>query len=171
MQYVVLLRGVNVGRNRRLVMADLREQLAAHGFDNVRTHGQSGNVVLETTKRPRTLERELAALLGVDVLVRSAEELAGVVERDPLGKAGDNGSRHLVTFLGRAPTRSFAGELAVLADGGELVAVHGREVYTWHPHGLHASKLAKRLAAPQDEAATARNWNTVTKLLALIEAD
>lgn len=170
-RYAVLLRGVNVGRNRRLAMAELRETLEEHGFDGVGTHGQSGNIALNATKRAPALERELTGLLGVDVIVRSAKELAGVVDRDPLGKAADNGSQHLVTFLGRAPTRALSSELASLAEDGELVAVHGREVYSWHPNGQHASKLAKRLGGPLDGGATARNWNTVTKLLTLVQAD
>jgi uncharacterized protein (DUF1697 family) len=117
------------------------------------------------------LERELKKQLGVEVVVRTAKELAGVVQSDPLGKAGDNGSRHLVTFFAHAPGAKLAGELATLANSSELVAVRGREAFSWHPTGLHDSKLAKRLAAAGDVVATARNWNTVTKLLALVEAD
>jgi uncharacterized protein (DUF1697 family) len=162
---------VNVGRNRRIAMADLRAQLAEHGFVGVRTHGQSGNVVLDSPKRAPAVERELTELLGTQVVVRTVKELAGAVAADPLGKASDNGSRHLVTFFGRAPSKKLAGELQGLAAGGELLAVRGREAFSWHPAGLHDSKLAKRLAGAGDVAATARNWNTVTKLLALAQAD
>jgi uncharacterized protein (DUF1697 family) len=169
-RYAVLLRGVNVGTNQ-LAMGELCDRLAAEGFSGVRTHGRSGNVILETTSRAPALERELGGLLGVGVVVRSANELSAVVARDPLGKAADYGSRHLVTFFRRAPARGLEAELAALARDGELVAVHGREVYSWHPHGQHDSRLAQRLARPHDQPATARNWNTVTKLLSLLEAD
>ncbi len=83
----MLLRGVNLGSNRRLSMADLRALLASLGYDDVRTHLQSGNIVLTTGKKPaslkRELEREIAAALGLetDVLVRTRDELADVIRR------------------------------------------------------------------------------------------
>jgi uncharacterized protein (DUF1697 family) len=166
---IALLRGVNVGRNRRISMADLRKTLADGGFGEARTLGQSGNVVFTSRKRPATLERELTDLLGVPVVVRTAEELAAVVDHDPLGSVAGNGSRYLVTFLSRKLTAREARELAAVVVPPERVAVHGREVYSWHPGGLYASPLAKALAASRDVVATGRNWNTVVKLLALAQ--
>ncbi len=114
-------------------MAELRATLEEHGYQSVRTHGQSGNVVLETAKRATAVAAELAELLGTAVVVRSTRELAAVVARDPLGKAAESGSRHLVTFLDRPLSAVRARELAALAAGGEEIAVHGREIYSWHP--------------------------------------
>jgi uncharacterized protein (DUF1697 family) len=93
------------------------------------------------------------------------------VASDPLAKAAENGSWYLVTFLDQPLGAPRARELAALATGGEEIAVHGREVYSWHPNGQHASTLAKQLAGSSMGAATARNWNTVTKLLQLLQAD
>jgi uncharacterized protein (DUF1697 family) len=169
MSRIGLLRGVNVGRNRRISMAELRSTLARAGYDEVRTHGQSGNVVFASRKKPATLERELLALLGVQVVVRTAEELAAVVAHDPLRKVADNGSRYLVTFLSRPLAAQAVRSLKAATALPEQLAVHGREVYSWHPGGLYDSPLAKALAAPQDVVATGRNWNTVTKLLALAQ--
>jgi len=135
----------------------------------VRTHGQSGNVVFASRKKPATLERELLALLGVQVVVRTAEELAAVVAHDPLRKVADNGSRYLVTFLSRPLAAQAVRSLKAATALPEQLAVHGREVYSWHPGGLYDSRLAKALAAPQDGVATGRNWTTVTKLLALAQ--
>jgi uncharacterized protein (DUF1697 family) len=159
---IALLRGVNVGRNRRIGMAELRDRLADAGHGEVKTVGQSGNVVFASRASAKTLERSLTELLGVEVLVRTADELAAVVALDPLARAGDNGSRHLVTFC-REPVD--ARMLEAVAASPEAVAVHGREVYSWHPNGLHGSELAKLLGATKlGVVATGRNWNTVVKL-------
>lgn len=167
MNRVALLRGVNVGRNRRIGMAELREQLGAAGHGEVRTVGQSGNVAFASRASTSSLERSLTELLGVEVLVRTAAELAEVVALDPLGRAADNGSRYLVTFC-REPV-----DAALLEDvvaSPEAVAVVGREIYSWYPDGLHGSELAKLLVAKKlGVVATGRNWNTVAKLQALTD--
>jgi uncharacterized protein (DUF1697 family) len=157
-------------------MADLRELLATLGYDDAVTHLQSGNIVVATRKQPAALKRELeqqiAAELGLEteVFVRTRDELAGVVERDPLGSVAGNPSRYLVSFLSGHPTLAFVQELAGLDVAPEQVAVHGKEIYSWHPNGIHASKLARLLGKqPGGVGATARNWNTVTKLLELAD--
>jgi uncharacterized protein (DUF1697 family) len=170
MNRIALLRGVNVGRNRRISMAEVRETLAAAGYDDARTHGQSGNVVFTSRKRAASLERELQATLGVPVVVRTDDELAAVVEGDPLGDVADNGSRYLVTFLSRALPAAERRALEEAAAPPERLVVRGREIYSWHPGGLYASPLAKALAAPREVVGTGRNWNTVVKLLALARA-
>jgi len=167
---IALLRGVNLGRNRRISMGGLRETFAQAGYGEVRTHGQSGNVVFASRKNAGTLERELTQLLGVPVVVRTATELAAVVERDPLAGVWDNGSRYLVTFHSRPLTAAEKRALEEVAAEPERIAVHGREVYSWHPRGQYASPLAAALAASKDVVATGRNWNTVVKLLALAQA-
>jgi uncharacterized protein (DUF1697 family) len=169
MSRIALLRGVNVGRNRRISMAELRSTLEQAGYGDVRTHGQSGNVVFASRKTSTTLERELPDLLGVQVVVRTGDELAAVVAHDPLRAVADNGSRYLVTFLSRPLAAEAVQALKASTVSPEQLAVHGREVYSWHPGGLYDSPLAKALAAPQDIVATGRNWNTVTKLLALAQ--
>lgn len=162
MNRVALLRGVNVGRNQRIGMAHLRQRLLDGGYGEVRTVGQSGNVVFASRASAASLERSLGELIGVEVLVRTAAELAAVVALDPLGHAADNGSRHLVTFA-REPIATEL--LRAVTVPPEEVAVHGREVYSWHPDGLHGSELAKLLGGKKlGVVTTARNWNTVRKL-------
>lgn len=162
-----LLRGVNVGGNRKLAMAELRATLAAVGYRDARTYLQSGNVILETTKRPATLERELEALLGVQVVVRTHDELVDVVARDPFGEVATNGSRYFVTFLS-GPVDGVPG---LEPGGGELFVVSGREIYAWLPDGVHSSKRAQLLTERRlGVVPTTRNWNTVTKLVELTQA-
>jgi uncharacterized protein (DUF1697 family) len=173
---VVFLRGVNLGPSRRLAMADLRALLTNLGYDDVVTHLQSGNVVLRTRKKPATLKRELerqiAAELGLEteVFIRTRDELADVIARDPLRGVADNPSRYLVSFLSAKPKARPARELAALDLEPETFVISGREIYSWHPNGIHGSKLAKRLEERHlGVSVTARNWNTVTKLLMLAD--
>lgn len=161
---VALLRGVNVGGNRKLSMAELRATLTGAGYGSVRTHLQSGNVILETAAKPAKLERDLGALLGVQVVVRTHDELAGVVAGDPFGELATNGSRYFVTFLS-GPVDHVPG---LESGDGELFVVNGREIYAWLPDGIRDSKRAQLLTERNlGVVPTTRNWNTVTKLLEL----
>jgi uncharacterized protein (DUF1697 family) len=173
---VALLRGINVGSHRRIGMADLRELLARQGYEDVRTHLQSGNVVLTSSlsadRLGKKLERELEAGLGfpVEVIVRTRAELARIIDRNPLADVAKDPSRYLVTFLRTKPAAKVVRELHDVDFGPEQVALSGREVYSWHPAGLQSSPLAKLLAKTGiSGAGTNRNWRTVTKLLELAD--
>jgi uncharacterized protein (DUF1697 family) len=173
---IVLLRGINVGRHRRVAMAELRSLLDGLGYDDVRTHLQSGNVVLTTGATPATVKRkvergiETELGLDVEVFVRTRDEFAGIVARDPLAGVAVDPSRYLVSFLSREPDKARVWELTAEVARPEQFVVSGRELYAWHPGGLQASKLAKLLSDQRlGVSATARNWNTVTRLLALAD--
>jgi uncharacterized protein (DUF1697 family) len=157
-------------------MPALREALGGAGFDNVRTYLQSGNVVLSSHAAPADLARQGRAViadqfgLDIEVIVRTHRELAQVVERNPLGKVADNPKRYQVSFLEQEPNRGTVEKLSELrADREEFVHI-GRELYAWHPDGVARSKLWNALAGPKlGVPATARNWSTVTQLLAMAE--
>jgi uncharacterized protein (DUF1697 family) len=144
----------------------------------VRTLLQSGNVVLTSRARPATLERDLRKHisdgLGVDcdVIVRTRDELAAVVERNPLGDVADDPKRYTVAFLAGEPDSAVVQEIAAADVAPERFAADGRELYTWHPGGIQNSQLAKLLTPERlGVTLTARNWNTVMKLLALADED
>jgi uncharacterized protein (DUF1697 family) len=171
---VALLRGINLGPTNRVKMAELRALCEKLGYGDVQTLLQSGNVVLSTRKKPATVARELHAALveelGVEslVIVRTRDELAEVVEKKPFPDA--EGKQLQVTFLDEPLSRQVAGQVEEAAAGSERVVVDGREVYAWHPDGIQRSALAAMLAGKKlGVTATARNWNTVEKLLALAE--
>jgi uncharacterized protein (DUF1697 family) len=158
-------------------MADLREALEDGGFADVRTYLQSGNVVLTsragTDSVRRKCEQLIAKSFGLEiaVVVRSREELAEVVKRNPLGKIAKNPKRYQVSFLAAKPDREVTRELEAAAAPKEQFVVIGREIYAWHPDTIRQSKLWALLAGPKlGVAATARNWTTVTKLLELADA-
>jgi uncharacterized protein (DUF1697 family) len=173
---IALLRGINVGSHKRVAMGALRELLAELGYGDVRTYLQSGNVVLTSPASPERLQRELeeqiARELGVEtrVVVRTRDELADVIERDPLAGVADNPKRYQVSFLSAEPDPDVVRELGRIDVAPERFVVSGREIYTWHPDGIQRSKLNTVLSDKRlGVTATARNWNTVTKLLALAD--
>jgi uncharacterized protein (DUF1697 family) len=171
---IALLRGVNLAGARRVSMTALRELLAGHGYADVRTYLQSGNVVLTSAAPPERLERELerqiAEGFGIDVQVhvRTRGELATVVERDPLGDLASDPAKYQVSFLSAEPNADAVRELMAVDVAPERVVVIGREVYAWHPGGVGRSPLAKLLTERRlGVGITARNWKTVTTLLEL----
>ena len=173
---VVLLRGVNLGSRNRIAMPKLRSLLEDAGFDDVATYVQSGNVVLSSRATPATVARKCKRLIAdelgleIDVVVRTRNELATVVRRNPLGAVAENPKRYQVSFLDRKPPPAVLHKLEAAAAPQERFAAIGREIYAWHPAGVARSKLWALLAGRGlGVTATARNWTTVTKLLDLAE--
>jgi uncharacterized protein (DUF1697 family) len=171
---VVLLRGINIGPRNRIAMPKLREVLEDAGFEDVATYVQSGNVVLSSSKKSDVVSRECERLilehfgLEIDVVTRTRAQLAKVAERDPLGKVATNPKRYQVSFLAGRPPSGLRAKLERAKAEQEAFAIHGREIYAWHPEGVARSKLWALLAGKdRGVTATARNWTTVTKLLEL----
>src|SRR5436190_5641285 len=176
MRHIVLLRGINLGSRNRVSMPELRAVLTDAGFEDVRTYLQSGNVALTSNSRPEVVaqacERHITDALGVDiaVVVRSRDELARVVRKNPLGKVATDPKRYQVSFLSGTLDSGVARKLRDLVVEREQLVVSGREIYAWHPAGVARSKLWAQLAGRGlGVAATARNWTTVTSLLALAD--
>jgi uncharacterized protein (DUF1697 family) len=176
MQQVVLLRGINIGPRNRIAMPALRELLTSAGFDEVRTYVQSGSIVLRSDATPEQLATECRQQiakefdLDIKVVVRTRDELAEVVARNPLGEIAVNPKRYQVSFLSAEPDPEVVRKIGELAAPSEQFVALGRELYAWHPDGVARSKLSARLAGPALKVtATARNWTTVTKLLAMAE--
>jgi uncharacterized protein (DUF1697 family) len=155
-------------------MPELRELLAGHGYKDVVTLVQSGNIVLSSRVSAKRLERDLqqqiADELGVDtpVVVRTRDELAAVVERNPLRDVATEPKRYQVTFLAEEPDKDAIAAAEAADVAPEQIVVHGREVYIWHPGGIQRSKAAA-VVGKHLGVGTARNWNTVTKLLELAD--
>jgi len=174
MRCAALLRGVNVGGHNKIAMADLRRILTDLGCADVITHLQSGNAVFSSESGIDALAADIAGALAAQVgltcavMVRTSAELAGIVSGHPLGREPDNPSRYFVAFLAGAPDAAAAAALTELDLSPERAWVVNREAYLLCPNGAADTQLTntfveKRLGV----AATARNWNTVTKLAAL----
>jgi uncharacterized protein (DUF1697 family) len=99
------------------------------------------------------------------VVVRTSKELAAVVRLDPLGKVAEKPKRYQASFLAADPDPE---ALRKLEAAPEQFVVAGREIYAWHPESVARSRLWTLLGGPKlGVTATARNWTTVTNLLAL----
>lgn len=172
MRYVVLLRGVNVGGRSRVPMRDFSTILASLGHKDVLTYIQSGNAVFTSDRDdPAVMEEEIdraiERTLGVETVafIRSPEELERVVQGNPFG--ADAPGLH-VSFLNGQPSDSDLARLDPAQFEPDAFALGERALYLIYPEGVHRSKLTNTLIERRlGRKATARNWNTVKKLLAL----
>ena len=179
--HIALIRGINVGRNKRVAMADLRQLLTGLGYTDVRTLLQSGNAVFtapgSATAVARDVEEAMTDHLQVTarVLVRSPAQLAAAIQADPFGSRATEGSKHFLGFLDGKPARSAVDAVPALADGADTAPDEARFVdghlYLWCPDGISKSTLWQvNWDKSLGTAVTLRNWNTVTKLLELAGA-
>ncbi len=172
---VALLRGINVGKNKRVAMADLRELLAELGYTDIVTHLNSGNAVFSCQPRAAAgaadkIRLGIAKKLGVEcaVLTRTGTELAAVVANNPLTDVVTDPAKHLVAFLSEPADRAKVRDLQARDFGADQIRVVGSDAYLWCASGILASPLSK-LAWGQElgVSVTTRNWNTVRKLAEL----
>ncbi|MER7762329.1 DUF1697 domain-containing protein [Streptomyces sp. NPDC097619] len=178
--YAALLRGINVGGNKKVPMAELRTVLEGLGHQDVRTYLQSGNAVFRSTATDpealaRALERAIEAHFGFPVpcLVLDADRLAAVAADCPYPAAELEGRQLHAVFLAEQPDDRLT-SVDAAAFAPESYAVGDRVLYLYVPDGLGRSKLAEALSRPalvKGNTATTRNWNTVVKLVELTSED
>ncbi|MEX2133759.1 MAG: DUF1697 domain-containing protein [Acidimicrobiia bacterium] len=176
--YIVLLRGINVGGNKRIKMSDLREALTAVGIEDPRTLLQSGNVVVESNADTAALvdivETTIQSTFGFhsSVIVRTADEIRELLANHPFtAEQIEDGRFAHVGFCRDNPDRDGFESLHEAHEGPEEMRLVGRELFVYYPDGSGGSKLTnsvieKHLATPT----TSRNWNTVEKINAMLEA-
>jgi uncharacterized protein (DUF1697 family) len=167
--YVALLRAVNVGGTGKLPMADLKAMCVDAGFSGVRTYIASGNVVftsaLKVHQARSRLEQRLQAFAGkpVGVIMRTAVEMAEVLKANPFPKAQPN--RTVAIFFDRAPPADSLTSITGHKD--EELSLGDREIYVHYGDGMASSKLK----IPAARLGTARNMNTIAKLVELAGAE
>ena len=161
--YVALLRAVNVGGTGKLPMSDLKAICESAGFADVRTYIASGNAVFISAQPAAqvkaVLEQALQEYAGkpVGVLVRTAQEMAAVLAANPFPDAAPN--RTMAIFLDHAPVGDALDKVTGLKN--EQLARGAREIYVHYGDGIGESKLK----IPAAQEGTARNMNTVAKLV------
>jgi uncharacterized protein (DUF1697 family) len=168
--WVALLRGINVGRAKRITMADLRAMLESIGHGDVRTHGQSGNAIFTSEQRTAgPLEHEISARIksdfGMDVvvIVRTAREFKTVVDANPFVAPGADTSLLHVAFLSAQPAAARMAGVDRDAFMPDEFAFGERAIYVRLPNGVMGTTLPdwERTLGVR---VTQRNWNTTLKL-------
>lgn len=173
--HVALLRGINVGRAKRVAMADLRGVVEGLGYLEVRTLLNSGNVAFRVPRSrrgdaARNIERELARRLGLEsrVFGLSGAELATLVSENPLAAPGRDPSRLFAAVFSESADRKLLRELEATAWSPEALAVGSLAAYLWCPRGMMESPLADAVTRALRDRTTVRNWSTIGKLHALV---
>jgi uncharacterized protein (DUF1697 family) len=170
MRQAAMLRGVNLGK-RKVIMSELRDLIESAGFTDVRTLVASGNLVLNAKLTGAKLEAKLEKVilegleLKTDVFVRDADQLEAIIAANPFKPFAKTNPNFLVVNFMRGPATK--AELEVMektAFTGEDVQQGKDCLYIKFPSGQGPSKLKT------PKLATARNWNTVTKLAAMLRA-
>lgn len=174
-RYVALLRGINVGKAKRVAMADLRSLLEKLGYTEVKTLLNSGNVVFSSLKDNSTdaadrIEKGLEQKLGVTarVMVISSSELAVVIKENSLVKVMDDPSRLLVGIVYDAKDLALLKPLQKQDWNDEAMAVGKRAAYIWCANGILESKLLVVFSKIMKDGITTRNWATMLKLQGMV---
>jgi uncharacterized protein (DUF1697 family) len=167
---VALLRGINVGTAKAVAMTDLAAVFESLGATGVKTVLRSGNVAFAGSLQPKAIEEAVFDATGVrsSVVVIDAATFRKIADADPLTGIATNGSKSFVTFLSEPPGALELPSAESLAP--EQIAVAGQAIYQWFPDGSQQTKVPKSFWKQFSGHVTARNRNTVEKLLALLES-
>ena len=177
MVYIALLRGVNVGGNNILPMKSLAAVCESHGCKSVKTYIQSGNVVFNASAKtaaafPRLLKAQIKKDFGFEtsVILRTVDEWRAVSENNPHLKHGVDTKFLHVIFLADEPDLTNVVKLNPVCEKDEAFSLRGKEIFLYLPNGAGRSKLASyTFDKVLRTVGSMRNWQTVTKLLALAE--
>ena len=170
LRYIALLRGVNVGRAKRVAMADLRKLVEDLGYTGMRSLLNSGNVVFDAAVPPvdaaQAIEAALAQQLGVSarVFVFACNEVAAIIADNPLLHLAADHARLFVFLLAGEPQRTRVAGLCREDWAPGTMALGRHAAYVWCPQGLLDSPAAAALGKRLGDGATSRNWNTMIKL-------
>lgn len=176
--FISLLRGINVGGNKKIKMADLRDLYQSLGFKDTKTLLQSGNAVFMTdiddSSRVREMiEAGIQETFGFDVtiILRTPDELQAVIDKHPFTDEQVNDPAKIsFVYLDSMPTHDAVDTLRDNNPGKEIIHAGGSQLYIFYEDGKGKSKLDNnRIERALKVKATARNWNTTQKLLTILD--
>lgn len=171
--YISILRGINVGGHRKILMAELRKMYEQLGFIQVKSYIQSGNVVFKSDQKMSSLELELLLensikeTFGheVPVLIRTSEEWIKAIETNPFFNEETDTDRLFITFLSQIPSSAFKEELSSMDFSPDKLEIIDKCVYLYCERKYHETKMTHSLIERKLKVkATARNWKTIMKL-------
>ena len=171
--YIALLKGINVGGHKKVPMAELREMLSKSGFENVRTYIQSGNVILQSSEKSnqkieKTVKEAITNYFGfeVSVLVKTRQDLQRIFNNSPFLE--DEKKASYFIMLHNTPGKELVKIASEKIYEGEAYQIIEDCIYYYSAKGFGQSKFdAKFFERKLNTFATARNYNTMVKLLSL----
>ena len=174
-RYVALFRGINVGKAKRIAMADLRKLLGKLGYTDVVTLLNSGNAIFtadidSATTHATRIQQAVLGKLGVDalVIVKSDKDMAAIVAGNEIGGVADDPSRLLVALTNNPKALAGVKALTHTDWGKERLHVGKHAAYLWCANGILESKALGVLLKGLEGAGTTRNWATLNKIHALM---
>jgi uncharacterized protein (DUF1697 family) len=170
--HVALLRGINVGKAKRIAMADLKRAVEHAGGHDVQTLLNSGNVVFASRKplSGPALQKVIHDITGVDArtIVLSAAAMESIMRENTLRDIATDPTRLVVYVPADAATLARLATLSATNWAPEMIAVGTRAAYVWSPDGLLVGRVFEHINKTVRDSVTARNWATMTKLQALL---
>ncbi len=177
MKYISILRGINVGGHKKILMADLKNLYAQLGFTNVISYIQSGNVVFDSNITDvnqiiTSIEKAITTRYGFDVpvIIRTHAEIKNACDNTPFGEIDlkADGSKYFLTLISDLPTKENIEILMNYVNQPERLQIEGKNIYIFYPNGAGRTKLTNGLIENKLKVkATSRNWKTVVKLIEL----
>ena len=173
-RYIALLRGINVSGQKKILMADLRKLLS--NFQNVETYIQSGNIIFESeNENSDEIAKEISTYIykeygfEVPVIVKTNKEWEHAFNNNPFLKDGTIETKQLyITFLSEIPSDENVEIMNQMDYSPDIFIIQKNLIYSRYPNGAGRSKMTINVFEKKLQvSATSRNWNTVTKLLAL----
>ncbi len=173
-KFIAILRGINVGGKRKILMADLKELFAETGFTDIVTYIQSGNVIFNTKTETDNMalgdeiERNIRKRFGfeVPVIVRTPKELADAISSNPFIKSDETDVEHLhLTFLKHTPNTSKLNKINSYDYLPDKFKILNKHVFVYCLGKYSDSKLTNRFFESRLKMpVTTRNWKTVLKI-------
>jgi uncharacterized protein (DUF1697 family) len=173
-----MLRGVNLASHNRIKMDALRTLYESLGLRDPQSYAQSGNVIFRTADRnmaalSKRIEKGIEQTFDIHsaVILRTTAEMRDVIARNPFANRPEiEPGKLLVNFLASDPGQEAREKVRAIKADPEELYIDGRELYIYFPNGQARPKLSfaaveRALKTP----GTGRNWNSVTKMLALAE--
>lgn len=179
-KYIAILRGINVGGHRKILMGDLREMFRKMGFNNIQTYIQSGNVIFESpnkvdkVKLRDSIKEQILSTFGLDVpvILRAAKEIGQAITNNPFLKEGTTTEGLFLTFLQETPGSENIKNAKSYNFSPDRFEIEGKHVFGFCAGKYHESKLSNTFFENKLKvSATTRNWKTVRKLFELASSD
>lgn len=175
---IAILRGINVGGKRKLLMDDLKKIFSSLGYSNVTSYIQSGNVIFDSSDNnlaqiEEEIQEAILKNLGLEipVIIRSTAQFKSIVEKNPFRKENIKIESLYLTFLKEQPAQEHLNKIKDLDFSPDKFIIDHKEAFLCCPGKYHKSKLSNTFFEKKLKVgATTRNWKTILKLLELSES-